>query len=128
MNKHTNTNKQAMILFAHGARAASWAEPFERLQKITQAQLPEVTVVLAFLELMTPQLPQVLADFATDGMTEVTIVPIFLGQGGHVKRDLPLLVATAQEQYPGMLIKVTETVGEQPEVLGAIAQYCVASL
>ena len=125
---NTNTHKKAMILFAHGARAASWAEPFERLQKITQEQLPDVQVVLAFLELMTPQLPQVLADFAADGMTEVTIVPIFLGQGGHVKRDLPLLVVQAQEQYPGMAIKVTETVGEQSEVLGAIAQYCVASL
>ena len=122
------TNKKAMILFAHGARAASWVEPFERLQKITQEQLPDVRVVLAFLELMTPQLPDVLAGFAADGVSEITIVPVFLGQGGHVKRDLPLLVVQAQEQYPGMVINVVEAVGEQVEVLDAIAGYCVGSV
>ena len=118
---------KALILFAHGARAASWVEPFERLQKITQDQLPGVTVVLAFLELMTPQLPEVLAEFARDGMTEIRIVPVFLGQGGHVKRDLPLLVTAAQEKYPGVKITVAEAVGEQPEVLNAIARYCVGT-
>jgi len=121
-------NKRALILFAHGARAPSWVEPFERLQKIIQEQLPDVQVTLAFLELMTPQLPQVLADFAADGVAEVSIVPVFLGQGGHVKRDLPLLVEQAQQQYPGITIKVVEAAGEQPEVLQAIARYCIASL
>ncbi len=48
----------ALILFAHGARDAAWAEPFQRLQKLVQAQLPGVAVALAFLELMTPQLPE----------------------------------------------------------------------
>ena len=120
--------KQALILFAHGARAASWVEPFERLQKITQEQLPGVRVVLAFLELMTPRLPEVLAQCVADGVTEISIVPVFLGQGGHVKRDLPLLVVEAQAQYPGTIITVAEAVGEQPEVLDAIARYCVESL
>jgi len=120
--------KQALILFAHGARAASWVAPFERLQKTIQEQLPDVQVALAFLELMTPQLPQVLGDFAANGVAEVSIVPVFLGQGGHVKRDLPLLVEQAQLQYPGMRIKVVEAAGEQPEVLQAIARYCIASL
>ncbi|WP_280730152.1 sirohydrochlorin chelatase [Glaciimonas immobilis] len=120
--------KQALILFAHGARAASWAEPFERLQQLTQEQLPDVRVVLAFLELMTPQLPELLAEFSAKGITEVSIVPVFLGQGAHVKSDLPLLVEQARGQYPEMGIKTVEAVGEQPEVLGAIARYCVASL
>jgi sirohydrochlorin cobaltochelatase len=121
-------NKRALILFAHGARAASWVEPFERLQKIIQEELPDVQVTLAFLELMAPQLPQLLADFAADGVAEVSIVPVFLGQGGHVKRDLPLLVEQARQQYPGMTIKVVEAAGEQPAVLQAIAEYCIASL
>ena len=41
--------KQALILFAHGARAASWAEPFLRLQRLTQESSPELKVELAFL-------------------------------------------------------------------------------
>ncbi|MQR01574.1 sirohydrochlorin chelatase [Glaciimonas soli] len=120
--------QQALILFAHGSRDAGWLAPFERLQKITQTQLPDVHVKLAFLELMEPRLPPLLADLAAMSIQEVSVVPVFLGQGGHVKRDLPVLIAQAQQQYPSMQIKVVEAVGEQVEVLQAIAQYCVKSL
>jgi len=48
---------RSLILFAHGARAASWAAPFERLRALVQARAPEVPVSLAFLELMEPRLP-----------------------------------------------------------------------
>jgi sirohydrochlorin cobaltochelatase len=40
------------------ARAAAWAAPFERLRDLTQARLPGTGVHLAFLELMTPRLPE----------------------------------------------------------------------
>jgi len=49
--------KRALILFAHGARAASWAAPFERLRDQVRAQTPDTDVSLAFLELMSPRLP-----------------------------------------------------------------------
>ncbi|MBC7488810.1 MAG: hypothetical protein H7240_00980 [Glaciimonas sp.] len=49
-------------------------ETFEHLQKMTQERLPDVRVVLAFLELMTLQLPEVLAGFVTDGVIDVNIV------------------------------------------------------
>ena len=82
---------QGLILFAHGARAASWAAPFERLRDTTQAQLPGCEVALAFLELMTPSLPDTVDAMVARGIDRVTVVPVFLGQGGHLLRDLPAL-------------------------------------
>ena len=79
--------KHALILFAHGARDPRWAAPFERLREIAQAQLPDTEVVLAFLELMSPRLPEAVAGLAQNGCTSVSVVPVFLGQGGHVLRD-----------------------------------------
>lgn len=121
-------SNQALILFAHGARDPTWAAPFERLQEITRTRLPMAQVELAFLELMQPTLPQVLEQLAADGVVEVSIVPVFLGQGGHIKRDLPLLVAQAQQRHPGVTIKMAQAVGEQTDVLNAIAEYCIATL
>jgi sirohydrochlorin cobaltochelatase len=117
----------AMILFAHGARSAGWAAPFERLRDLTRARLPGVTVELAFLELMTPRLPELAAQLVSAGAARITIVPVFLGQGGHVLRDLPLLIDALKGEYPGVLIEVVEAAGENPQVLNAIADYCVAS-
>jgi sirohydrochlorin cobaltochelatase len=121
-------NDKALILFAHGARAASWAAPFERLRDLTQARTPEVRVSLAFLELMTPRLPELVAELSADGVTEITVVPVFLGQGGHVLRDLPLMVDQLRTEYPLVTIKVVEAAGENAAVLNALSDYCVASL
>jgi sirohydrochlorin cobaltochelatase len=121
-------SEKALILFAHGARDPRWKSPFERLQQLSSAALPQVSVRLACLELMTPQLPETVAALVAEGCTAITIVPVFLGQGGHVLRDLPLLIEELRAQYPALDMTVAAAVGESPEVLQAIAGYCVASL
>ena len=119
---------KALILFAHGARDPRWAAPFERLQQLAAAQLPAVVVRLAYLELMTPQLPETVAALVHDGCRSLTIVPIFLGQGGHVLRDLPLLIEALRVDHPTLHIQVADAVGENPQVLSSIAQYCIGSM
>ncbi len=120
--------RRALILFAHGARDLRWAEPFKRLQKLTQAQAPDVVVGLAFLELMTPSLPEMVGQLAFSGCDGVTVVPVFFGQGGHVLRDLPLLVEKLRKAHPSLTLRLAGAVGEDADVLNAIAQYCVRSL
>ncbi len=118
---------RALVLFAHGARAASWAAPFERLRALTQARMPEVPVSLAFLELMEPRLPEHIGALAAQGTTGVTIVPVFLGQGGHLLRDLPLMVEQLRAEHPQLQVDVAGAVGEDPGVLAAMTDYCVGA-
>ena len=120
--------RRALALFAHGARDPQWAAPFLRLQQIIQAQAPDMVVEVAYLELMTPTLPELVAQLQQRGCDEITVVPVFLGQGGHVSRDLPLIVAQLQQDYPSMAVRVAPAAGEDPVVLAAIAHYCIASL
>jgi sirohydrochlorin cobaltochelatase len=119
---------RALILFAHGARAATWAVPFERLRALTEARVPGVPVSLAYLELMEPRLPARVAELAAQGVTGLTVVPVFLGQGGHLLRDLPLIVEALRRDHPGMAISVSGAVGEDAGVLAAISDFCVAQL
>jgi sirohydrochlorin cobaltochelatase len=120
--------QQALVLFAHGARSPAWAGPFERLREMTAARLPACTVSLAFLELMTPSLPDEVAALAAGGVTRITIVPVFLGLGGHLQRDLPALVERLRAQHPQLSIDVAGPVGEDAAVLAAMADYCVSTL
>ena len=119
--------QQALILFAHGARDPAWAEPFRRLQSISQLSLPDVTVELAFLELMKPSLPEQVEKLVATGIRQITIVPVFLGQGGHVRRDLPLLIEQLRQSYPSVAFKIAAAAGEDAGVLQALAQYCVTT-
>lgn len=117
--------KRALVLFAHGAREPRWAEPFQRLQAIVHAQSPELVVSLAFLELMSPRLPELAAELIAAGVGEVTVVPVFLGQGGHVMRDLPVIVDELKAIYPGVSFRIAGAVGEDAQVLIAMAKYCL---
>lgn len=119
---------RALVLFAHGARDPRWAEPFKRLQQLVQVQQPDVAVSLAFLELMTPRLPELVAELVQRGCTDVTVVPIFFGQGGHVLRDLPVMIEQLQADYPGLHLHASAAVGENADVLNAIARYCIGTL
>jgi sirohydrochlorin cobaltochelatase len=120
--------ERALILFAHGARAASWAAPFQRLRELTARQRPDVAVSLAFLELMEPRLPDEAAALVARGVRDITIVPVFLGQGGHLLRDLPLLVEGLRAAHPEVAISTVPAVGEDPGVLAAMASYCLSVL
>ena len=122
------TGTQGLILFAHGARDARWREPFDRLYGKLTALLPDCAVRLAFLELMAPSLPEALAELAGAGVADVTVVPVFFGQGGHLRRDLPALIEQCRQQYPSMQIRCATAVGEAESVLDAIAAYCAGAL
>ncbi len=112
-----------IILFAHGARDPLWAKPFERIRDQVKLLRPGMRVVLAFLELMDPDLPSCVASLAQQGVSEITLVPLFMAQGGHLKQDLPLLVKALQVDHPGVAIHVTEAIGESATLIAAIAAW-----
>ncbi len=112
-----------IILFAHGARDPQWAEPFERIRDQVKRLRPEVQVVLAFLELMEPDLPGCVASLVQQGVRRMTLVPLFMAQGAHLKQDLPLLVKALQVDHPGVTLHVTPAIGESATLLMAIATW-----
>lgn len=124
----SSSKKKALVLFAHGARDPRWAQPFQKLQQRAQAQLPDAEVMLAFLELMEPRLPEVVTWLAAKGVEQVSVVPVFLGQGGHVLRDLPPMIDELRAAHPAVQISVSQAVGESPAVLDAIAAYCISTV
>ena len=119
---------QALILFAHGARDPRWREPFERLAAKTRAGRPGLAVRLAFLELMHPDLDAAVDDLAAHGCRAIRVVPVFLGQGGHVREDLPAAVERVRARNRGIAIELRAAIGEDDAVLDAIAAVATAGL
>lgn len=113
----------ATILFAHGARNPEWRKPLEAIRDAMHAIEPGRRVELAFLEFLAPSLPEAIDTVAAEGCRELVIVPIFMAQSGHTKRDLPALLAAAWERHPQLEIRLAVPMGEAPEVVRAIAAY-----
>ena len=119
------TSTSAIILFAHGARDPEWAEPFRRIAARLRVARPGLQVQLAFLELMQPPLADAVAGMAADGITRITLVPLFLAHGGHLKQDLPRLLDAIRRGHPGVIIDVTEAIGDSEVLTTAIAEWAL---
>jgi len=114
-------SSSAVILFAHGARDPEWARPFKSLRDRLCAA--GTRAELAFLEVMSPSLDEAAARFAGEGFQTVTVVPLFLAQGGHLKHDLPLMLARIRERHAKTEFRVTPALGDSQEVVAAIAEW-----
>ena len=116
----------AILLFAHGARDPSWGAPFHRIVARLTARQPAIRVELAFLELMAPDLASAVAQFVAEGITQVTVVPLFLAQGGHLKEDLPKLLENVRRHHPELRIEATSAIGDSEDLVVAIADWAFA--
>jgi sirohydrochlorin cobaltochelatase len=122
-----DATKSALVLFAHGARDAQWSEPFRTMQKAVAARRSDLTVELAFLEIMQPPLGDCVASLAQAGHRRIVIAPLFLAQGGHLKKDLPLLLKELSAKHSSADISVLPPIGEVTELLDAISEWLVNS-
>jgi sirohydrochlorin cobaltochelatase len=123
-----NAKAKAIVLFGHGARDIRWREPFDRLASLWKAQHSNVLVELAFLELMQPSLEEAIASHVTAGAMEVVVVPVFFGQGGHLRNDFPVLLSACREKFPNIQLSATPAVGEDEAVLQAIIEFSARAL
>lgn len=105
-----------------------WREPFDRLVGMWQSQYPKVLVELAFLEMMQPSLLTAIDSLRGQGAKEIEIIPVFFGQGGHLREDFPKLLSEAQKQFPHIQLRASSAVGEDDSVLHAIIDFTARTL
>ncbi len=117
----------AIILFAHGARDPQWAQPFKTIKHLLETKRPGAVVELAFLEFMQPALADTIEKLAQDGHQSITIAPLFMAQGGHLKNDLPKILDALRAGHPNIMIKLLPAVGDVDEILAAIAAWIVSA-
>jgi len=120
--------KRGLLLFAHGARDPRWAVPFEDVADRVRVREPDVSVALAFLEFMSPGLIDAGRTLAAATCTRVDVVPLFLGAGGHVRKDIPALLAQLRTEHPNVSWQLQPAIGEQTLVIEAMAEASAAFL
>jgi sirohydrochlorin cobaltochelatase len=118
-------NTHALLLFAHGSSDPVWAEPFQKLQSIVRRREPEKIVELAFLERMQPAFDEAVDALHARGVRQITVAPIFLAMGGHMRKDLPKLLSDA-EARTGITFSTLPALGEVDTLLEAIGDWALS--
>jgi len=117
---------RGIVLFAHGAKDPEWAGPFHEILNRVRASRPEYPIAVAFLESMSPTLEEAIDALAADGAAAITVFPLFMAQGGHLKQDLPRILEEIRASRPHVPIALESALGEVPELLDAIAGWILS--
>lgn len=114
---------KAILYIGHGTRSKKGAgevrEFTERVMKRIAVDIQEVS----FLELTEPLIEEGFQRCVKKGATKITVVPLFLLAAGHIKQDIPEVLASLQARYPHIQVEVSDPFGVQSRILDVVAEF-----
>ncbi|EFE69646.1 secreted protein [Streptomyces viridosporus ATCC 14672] len=105
----------ALVVVAHGSRDPRAPSTVRALLDRVRALRPGLPVHLGHIELNAPLLPDTLDELGARATGPAVLVPLLLGRGFHVKRDIPEMAARARP-HP----RVAAPLGPHPLLVDAL--------
>lgn len=104
------------VVVGHGSRNVAANEQFEGVVRELAKRCPDVKISHGYVELAKPALFDALSNAAQDAQ-RVVVVPLFLFAAGHVKNDLPLILARARNVFPHVEFVAGAALGVHPSLV-----------
>lgn len=118
----------ALIVFGHGSRDPLWAETLIALGARLRSALPGTDVELAYLEFMRPTLAECVDALWRRGCRDIAVLPVFVGEGSHLRKELPQLVEAARSGRAVLSIELLPAMGDLPEVQEGVVRFVRGAL
>ncbi|MEU2154191.1 sirohydrochlorin chelatase [Streptomyces sp. NPDC019396] len=106
----------SLLAVAHGSRDPRAVRTVRRLLDRVRELRPGLDIRLGHIELDAPLLPDTLAGLVAEGRRDAVLVPLLLGRGYHVKRDIP----DAVTGFPGLRARLAPPLGPHPLLVEAL--------
>src|SRR3954471_14075512 len=113
---------KAILYIGHGTRSKKGADEARAFIARVSERVDVAIQEISFLELTEPSIEEGFARCVEQGATEVTVVPLFLLAAGHIKQDIPNVLAELHLTYPDVSIEVKDPFGVQGTILNAVAE------
>lgn len=101
----------ALVLLAHGSRNPNWRAPFDHLLKSLRKEAGEDRVYLAYLQMASPSLADVVDELASRRVRTIRILPLLMSAGNHAYEDIPAEVAALQAKHSGLSVEILPPIG-----------------
>ena len=110
---------KGILIIGHGSREKSVERTLEAVVEMVQAKLPEKLFEIAYMALGQQTIPSGLTTLIEQGAGEITVVPYFLFNGIHLRKDIPEMIKAYQQAHPHVKIVMSRPLGAD-ERLAAI--------
>jgi len=117
---------RGIVVLAHGSREPETSKTMETIVGKVKGLTGNDKIAMAFFQFAAPSLMDAVRSFAEEGVSEICIIPYFLFSGVHVREDIPEAVAQIKEEYPGITVHVSETLGADDRLAQIVADRVAA--
>lgn len=112
----------AYLIVAHGSREEEGNRAFFDLVERFRTRRKGCTVVGAFLDVTSPNIPEGIEQCVKTGAKEIFVIPLMFFPGRHVSRDIPRLIKEAGARHPGVTFRYGGALSEQPMLLDLLEE------
>lgn len=112
-------SSQATLIIAHGSRQDSANKEVINLAAQLSQELSQ-EVLVAFLEIATPAIPEALEQLLSKEFSTIKVLPYFLAGGKHSLIDIPKFIEEFQKANPQVQIELLDYYGKHAEHFTAL--------
>lgn len=114
-----------IVLLAHGSPDPLWKQPFESLYQQIAQSYGAKDISLAYMELTSPSLEDVIAGLSSD-VKKVAVLPLFFAVGRHLRKDVPEQIEALQTDQ--LTISLLPPIGDDELVKQAMMSVVASHL
>ncbi len=114
-----------IVLLAHGSPDPLWKQPFESLYQQIAQSYGAKEISLAYMELTSPSLEDVIAGLSSD-VKKVAVLPLFFAVGRHLRKDVPEQIEALQTEQ--LTISLLPPIGDDELVKQAMMSVVASHL
>ncbi len=87
------SDKTGILLLSHGSKLIDGAEVINAYKDMYVKNNPEAIVEVGYMEIRQPDIPAAFENLKARGdLDKVIVVPVFIANGVHTKRDIPKIL------------------------------------
>lgn len=113
---------KGFLILAHGSRRIETKQMMEKMMIMIKEKNPDSLIENAFMELCNPLLSEGLDLLVSKGVTNITIIPYFLFEGIHIKKDIPNEISEYLKNKPNLTITMSQTLGADERLADIITE------
>lgn len=119
---------KGVLILAHGSREDETEKTMGKIEEMVKNKLPGTCIETAYLQFRGTDLSAGLTSLVEKGTDEICVVPYFLFEGVHIRRDIPEEIEEFLKTGSKVKITLGKTLGADPRLADVLADRIEQSL
>lgn len=100
-----------VLIVYHGSRLSKAEQTFQEIIKLVKQKLPDMCIETGAMEFTEKTIEKGLETLKQKGIKQIQVVPYFLFEGVHIKKDIPEIIKVFKSNNPNIQVELKSTLG-----------------